>query len=50
MSAPRSVNFHTSTAALCGDLKARDSAEYPISYRFYGAFCAPDQDALAAQR
>jgi hypothetical protein len=44
------VSFHTSTAALCGDLKARDSAEYPISYRFYGAFCALDQDALAAQR
>jgi hypothetical protein len=44
------LNFHTSTAALCGDLKARDSADYPISYRFYAAFCAADQDALAAGR
>jgi hypothetical protein len=44
----RRLNFHTSTAAICGDLKPRDSADYPISYRFYAAFCAPDQAALDA--
>ena len=31
------VGFHTSTAAICGDLKARESDEYPVSYRYYGA-------------
>ncbi|MCX5316065.1 glycosyl hydrolase family 79 C-terminal domain-containing protein [Streptomyces sp. NBC_00154] len=38
--------FHTNTAAVCGDFKPRDSADYPISYRYYGAFCAADQSAL----
>ncbi|WP_200215108.1 glycosyl hydrolase family 79 C-terminal domain-containing protein [Micromonospora coerulea] len=38
--------FHTNTAAICGDFKPRDSADYPISYRYYGAFCATDQAAL----
>jgi hypothetical protein len=42
------LQFHTNTAAICGDFKARDSADYPISYRYYGAFCAPDQAALEA--
>ncbi|MEP9383013.1 glycosyl hydrolase family 79 C-terminal domain-containing protein [Nocardioides sp. KR10-350] len=42
------VQFHTNTAAVCGDFKERTSPDYPISYRYYGAFCAPDQDALAA--
>jgi hypothetical protein len=40
------VAFHTNTAAICGDFKARASADYPISYRYYGAFCADDQAAL----
>jgi hypothetical protein len=40
------VQFHTNTAAICGDFKPRDSADYPISYRYYGAFCAADQAAL----
>lgn len=44
------LNFHTSTAALCGDLKPRDSADYPVSYRFYAAFCAPDRASLDANR
>jgi hypothetical protein len=42
------LSFHTSTAALCGRLEARDSPLYPISYRFYAAFCAPDRAALDA--
>ncbi|MGS2618720.1 hypothetical protein ACVCAH_29955 [Micromonospora sp. LZ34] len=42
------LQLHTNTAAVCGDFKARDSAEYPISYRYYGAFCAADEAALAA--
>ncbi|MBQ0895722.1 hypothetical protein KBX37_21925 [Micromonospora sp. U56] len=40
------LQFHTNTAAICGDFKPRDSADYPISYRYYGAFCAADQLAL----
>jgi hypothetical protein len=40
------LQFHTNTAAICGDFKPRESPEYPISYRYYGAFCAADQDAL----
>jgi hypothetical protein len=44
------LQFHTNTAAICGDFKARDSAEYPISYRYYGAFCAADQAELDADR
>ncbi|MFG1811962.1 glycosyl hydrolase family 79 C-terminal domain-containing protein [Streptomyces sp. NPDC049040] len=44
------VEFHTNTAAVCGDFKPRDSADYPISYRYYGAFCAPDQASLDAGR
>jgi hypothetical protein len=44
------VEFHTNTAAICGDFKARDSADYPISYRYYGAFCAADQAALDAHQ
>lgn len=44
------VQFHTNTAAVCGDFKARTSPDYPISYRYYGAFCAADQAALAADR
>lgn len=42
------LQFHTSTAAVCGDFRARDSADYPVSYRYYGAFCARDQAALDA--
>ncbi|MDF6040707.1 hypothetical protein LRD69_00690 [Streptomyces sp. JH14] len=42
--------FHTNTAAVCGDFKPRDSADYPISYRYYGAFCAADQAQLDAHR
>ncbi|WP_329449774.1 hypothetical protein OG894_02815 [Streptomyces sp. NBC_01724] len=38
--------FHTNTAAICGDFKPRDSVDYPISYRYYGAFCAADQSQL----
>jgi hypothetical protein len=44
------VEFHTNTAAICGDFKPRDSADYPISYRYYGAFCAADQAALDSGR
>ncbi|MEV6110484.1 glycosyl hydrolase family protein [Streptomyces sp. NPDC051940] len=43
------LQFHTNTAAVCGDFKARDSAEYPVSYRYYGAFCAADQAQLDAR-
>ncbi len=42
------LQFHTNTAAICGDFKPRDSADYPVSYRYYGAFCADDQEALDA--
>ena len=42
------VQFHTNTAAICGDFKPRASPEYPVSYRYYGAFCAKDQEALEA--
>jgi hypothetical protein len=42
------LQFHTNTAAICGDFKARESADYPVSYRYYGAFCAADQGALDA--
>ena len=42
------LQFHTNTAAICGDFKPRESADYPISYRYYGAFCAADQAALDA--
>ncbi|KAB1913179.1 glycosyl hydrolase family 79 C-terminal domain-containing protein [Micromonospora sp. AMSO31t] len=42
------VQFHTNTAAVCGDFKPRESADYPISYRYYGAFCAADPAALDA--
>jgi hypothetical protein len=44
------LQFHTNTAAICGDLQARTSPDYPISYRYYGAFCAPDQAALDANQ
>jgi hypothetical protein len=44
----RRLNLHTNTAAVCGDFKPRDSSDYPISYRYYGAFCAADQQALDA--
>lgn len=40
------VAFHTNTKAVCGDFKPRDSAEYPVSYRYYGAFCVKDQAEL----
>ncbi|MFD7204695.1 glycosyl hydrolase family protein [Streptomyces sp. NPDC059893] len=42
--------FHTNTAAICGDFKPRDSTDYPISYRYYGAFCAADQAQLDAHQ
>jgi hypothetical protein len=42
----RRVGFHTNTAAVCGDFQERSSDDYPISYRYYGAFCADDQAAL----
>jgi len=42
------VQFHTNTAAVCGDFQPRASVNYPISYRYYGAFCADDQRALDA--
>lgn len=44
------LEFHTNTAAICGDFKPRESADYPISYRYYGAFCAADQAALDAHQ
>lgn len=44
----RRLQFHTNTAAICGDFQPRDSPKYPISYRYYGAFCAADQAALDA--
>jgi hypothetical protein len=44
------LQFHTNTAAICGDFQPRDSVNYPISYRYYGAFCAADRRALAADR
>jgi hypothetical protein len=44
------LQFHTNTAAICGDFQQRDSVNYPISYRYYGAFCAADQHALKADR
>jgi hypothetical protein len=40
------LQFHTNTAAICGDFKPRTSPDYPISYRYYGAFCAADQTEL----
>ncbi len=43
------LQFHTNTAAVCGDLQPRDSVNYPISYRYYGAFCGADQAALDAE-
>jgi Glycosyl hydrolase family 79 C-terminal beta domain len=42
--------FHTNTAAICGDFQPRDSVNYPISYRYYGAFCAADRQALESNR
>ncbi|MEV4813544.1 glycosyl hydrolase family 79 C-terminal domain-containing protein [Micromonospora avicenniae] len=42
------LQFHTNTTGVCGDFKPRDSADYPISYRYYGAFCAADQASLEA--
>jgi hypothetical protein len=44
------LQFHTNTAAICGDFQPRDSVNYPISYRYYGAFCAADQHALDTDR
>lgn len=44
------LQFHTNTAAMCGDFQQRTSPNYPISYRYYGAFCAKDQAALGRQR
>jgi hypothetical protein len=44
------LHFHTNTAAICGDFQPRDSVNYPISYRYYGAFCAADQQALDSNR
>jgi hypothetical protein len=44
------LQLHTNTAAICGDFQQRDSANYPISYRYYGAFCAADQHALDTNR
>jgi len=44
------LQFHTNTAAICGDFKPRLSPEYPVSYRYYGAFCAADQEELDANQ
>ncbi len=44
------INFHTNTAAICGDLRTPESSEYLVSYRYDGAFCAADQAALDADR
>jgi bacterioferritin-associated ferredoxin len=44
------LQFHTNTAAICGDFKERTSPDYPISYRYYGAFCAADQAQLDAEQ
>jgi hypothetical protein len=44
------LQFHTNTAAVCGDFQPRNSPNYPISYRYYGAFCAADQHALDSNR
>jgi hypothetical protein len=43
------LNFHTSTAAVCGDYNT-SPAGYTTSYRWYAAFCAPDQAALEANQ
>ncbi len=40
------VAFHTNTKAICGDFQQRTSSNYPISYRYYGAFCAKDKAEL----
>ena len=42
------LQFHTNTGAVCGDFKERTSPDYPVSYRYYGAFCADDQTELDA--
>lgn len=44
----KGLDFHTNTAAICGDFQPRASVNYPISYRYYGAFCADDQAAFDA--
>jgi hypothetical protein len=44
------LQFHTNTAAVCGDFQARDSVNYPISDRYYGGFCAKNQAALGRER
>lgn len=41
------LNFHTSTARVCGDYHT-DSVGYTTSYRWYAGFCAADQAALDA--
>lgn len=43
------LNFHTSTARVCGDYQT-DSVGYTTSYRWYAAFCAADQAALDANQ
>jgi hypothetical protein len=44
------LQFHTNTRAICGDFKERTSPDYPISFRYYGAFCAADQAAYDAEQ
>jgi hypothetical protein len=44
------LQFHTNTAAVCGDFQQRTSPNYPVSYRYYGAFCAKNQAALGKSK
>lgn len=44
------VALHTNTKAICGDFQQRSSPNYPISYRYYGAFCAKDQAEFDANQ
>ncbi|MBO0768694.1 MAG: hypothetical protein J2O48_08440, partial [Solirubrobacterales bacterium] len=45
----QSMNFHTSTAQVCGNFQTSPTG-YTTSYRWYAAFCAPDQSALNADQ
>ncbi len=42
------LNFHTSTARVCGDFHT-SALGYATSYRWYAAFCAANEQALRAK-
>lgn len=45
------LNFHTSTADICGDFHpSSDAVAYTTTYRWYAAFCASSQAALTGSR